>query len=334
MVNPPQVPRHSAMDMYLAQAGLKLDELDGIIKEKFTKESWNGHNRSRHIRIQWLRFQSKVEAIQINLRSINSSLTTCLTTMIVLAQVRLQTSVRELALVTNKISGDQIRLNSTIRKRLNLQNDHLSQLSKQHLQIQGTMENEQVPQARSEEAPRSSMGKEQASNGSVRNHSTYGFESVITVRTPYESLGQCNRLCICCCHPKRCVRMNDLLSTLTGSMCLNYVGGPTSRPCDQSSCRRKLPPIFNITYYFPRWLLTKMVSLCLSFDPTGSPSLCMHMPLIRPDTSKIFHLATAGDIGGMKTMFEKGLASPNDVAYTFGYSVLHVSVIPWQCPDR
>ena len=49
---------------------------------------------------------------------------------------------------------------------------------------------------------------------------------------------------------------------------------------------------------------------------------------MRPDTCKIFHLATAGDIEGMKMMFARGLASPNDVAYTFGYSLLHVGLMP------
>ena len=58
--------------------------------------------------------------------------------------------------------------------------------------------------------------------------------------------------------------------------------------------------------------------------------MSLQIARIRPDDSKIFHLATAGDIEGMKVMFARGLASPNDVSYTFGYSVLHVSVTKFQ----
>lgn len=51
------------------------------------------------------------------------------------------------------------------------------------------------------------------------------------------------------------------------------------------------------------------------------------MPRVRPDTAPIFHLASAGDIAGMQRLFRLGLASPDDVSYAFGYSVLHVSQI-------
>ena len=70
------------------------------------------------------------------------------------------------------------------------------------------------------------------------------------------------------------------------------------------------------------------MSVLLSFDPAGSLNMLMQMPYIRPDTSKIFYLVTAGDVEGIKLIFKRGLASPNDVSDTFGYSVLYVSIIP------
>ena len=72
--------------------------------------------------------------------------------------------------------------------------------------------------------------------------------------------------------------------------------------------------------------MNAFLSFELMGDPWGSPYISMRIARVRPDTSKIFHLATAGDIEGMKAMFARGLASPNDVSYSFGYSVLHVSM--------
>lgn len=293
------------------------------------KGSWKGHDRSKHIRLHWLRYQSRVKALQIDLRSINANLTTYLATTIITGQVRLQTSVQDVALVTKQISVENSRLNGVNCTRHNLQDDHLSQLSEQVLQLQTNIENEQSTRAQVKDLREISIsGKEQTVKTCLGHDSEFGFDGVIDVRTSIKGLDQCNGSCTCCCHPKRRIQFTETLSSLTGSMCLSYVGGQTSRSCDQSFCKRKLHTTFKLTYYFPRWFLIKVVSVLLSFDPVGSPNMSMQMPCIRLDTSRIFYLTTAGNVEGMKLMFKRGLASPNDVSDTFGYSVLHVSIIP------
>ena len=324
IVDDSKVARKPAISFYLLQAGLKLNELDEIINKRLMRVSWKGHDRSKHIRLHWLRYQSRVKALQIDLGSINTNLTTYLATMLITGQVRLQTSVQDVALVAKQISIENSRLNRANCTRHNLQDDHLSQLPKQVLQLQTNIEDQQSTRAQIEDLREILIsGKEQTVKTGLKHDSEFGFDG-----TSIKGLDQCNGSCTCCCHPKRRIQFTETLSSFIGSMCLSYVGGQISRSCDQSSCKRKLHTTFKLTYYFPRWFLIKVVSVLLSFDPAGSPNMSMQMPCIRPDTSRIFHLATAGDVEGMKLMFEKGLASLNDISDTFGYSVLHVSVIP------
>lgn len=323
-----KVTRNSPVVFYLAQAGRKLDELDEIINKKLLKGSWKGCSKSKQIRLQWLRNQSRVEVLQTHLRSINGNLTTCLTAVAITRQVCLQTSVQEVAQVTDNISGDVRWLNSAICSRLSLQSDQMSQLAKQILHLQMSNEKQQRRLAHVEEQRRIlSSGREQIDNTGIAHYTARSSEGAVSrVKTSIESLDQHSRLNTCCCYPRRRIQITNVLSSLIGSLCISYSGGQLSRPCKQCLCRTKSPLRLKINYYFPRWLLAKVVNVFLSFDPAGSPCVSLQMPRIRPDTSKIFHLATAGDIGGMKTMFQRGLASPNDVSYTFGYSVLHVSV--------
>ena len=83
--------------------------------------------------------------------------------------------------------------------------------------------------------------------------------------------------------------------------------------------------MLNLTYHFPRWLLGRIIDTYWGSDSIGCPTIALRMPRIRPDTAPIFHLAAAGDIAGIQQMFRLGLASPDDVSYAFGFSVLHVS---------
>ncbi|KAL8783693.1 MAG: hypothetical protein Q9195_009307 [Heterodermia aff. obscurata] len=84
--------------------------------------------------------------------------------------------------------------------------------------------------------------------------------------------------------------------------------------------------MLNVTYHFPHWLLSGVIDTSWGSDSVGCPTVALRMPRIRPDTAPIFHLAAAGDIAGMQRMFRLGLASPDDVSYAFGYSVLHFTV--------
>ena len=174
--------------------------------------------------------------------------------MLITDQVRLQTSVQDVALVAKQISIENSRLNKTNSTMHNLQDDHLSQLSKQVLKLQTNIEDQQSTRAQVDDLRETLIsGKEQTVKTGLRHDSEFGFDGVIDVRTSIKGLNQCNGSCTCCCHHKRRIQFTETLSSLTGSMCLSYVEGQTSRSCDQSSsCKRKLHTTFKLTYYFPR----------------------------------------------------------------------------------
>lgn len=240
-------------------------------------------------------------------------------------QVRLQNSLQEIALATSQLSIDSHQLRDSICSRIDLHHG-LSQLPKQIILQEST-----------DNRPNENSVIENLGEGSVSTtteikdeHFVYlpgsHPQGTIGSKNYFDGNGFCSGRCACSCHPKLRTQTAQTLSYLTGSVCIRYIGGQTNRACDLSSCKRKRSITLNLTCYFPHWLLLKAISISLGFDPVGGINITTKMPCICPDTSKIFHLATAGDIKGMKTMFERDLASPNDVSYTFGYSLLHVSL--------
>lgn len=137
----------------------------------------------------------------------------------------------------------------------------------------------------------------------------------------------CKSCCACCCHKRTRIQMSSVVGNLLGSLYLTYSNGYSHLACNEKSCQRRLQIMMNLTYHFPRWLLSCIINTYWGLDSVGCPTLALRMPRIRPDTAPIFHLAAAGDISGMRCMFRLGLASPDDVSHAFGYSVLHVSQI-------
>lgn len=60
----------------------------------------------------------------------------------------------------------------------------------------------------------------------------------------------------------------------------------------------------------------------LSFHHAAGPSLQLDMLRIIPDNSQCINFAVDGNIGGLKFLFDRGLASPRDVSSKRGYSLL------------
>ena len=319
-VDQSKVPSQSAILCYLRQAKLKLCELEGIIKNDLTKHSSKGRNNLKVLRVQWLRKRSKIQLLQTHLRSINGNLTTCFAATILSGQVRLQTSVDELAV---KMAINKHCANSHIHTKLSGPAEHPSRLSDRVFYLQSD-----VSEGQSALTP----AKDGITIGESSHRTCFKEQACVVgeatdVEDDLENLNWWNESCACCYRSTYRLQANDVLSHLLGSFCLSYTGSNKKRPCYQISCRKRMLTVFNINYYLPWWVLAKAVNIFLSFDPMGSPYMSLQLSRVRPDTSKIFHLTTAGDIGGMKTVFARGIASPNDVSDTFGYSVLHVSVI-------
>jgi hypothetical protein len=243
-------------------------------------------------------------------------------------------AVNQVSVVTNQFSADHRHSIDEITDRFNAQDQRLDHLAVQMLQIQSFFEAQNRTREMIEQvhkafvASNKGIGGLHALSDSATITSSMRIEtaSAIQVRTSYRRVMLCGPACRCSCHSERRRRTPQFLNRLMGSLFLGYTGVPVfPHPCDDSLCAQRSFPSAHLTYFFPEWFFRRMLTLAMAFDPVGGPQVALRMPRILPDTAKIFHLATSGDIDAIKAMFKTGQASPFDVSSSFGYSVLHVS---------
>ena len=290
---------NSLLSVYLTQARKKLAELDELIDKNFKEGSGRLYKGPRGACLAWLSSERRVNALRNDIHSINTSITACLAMTAVTAQFRLQNYLKEATSGTTEIVFSHTRTNKV---RSGVDSPHDSQLERMN----------------------SSIDNDQRRNDSV--HPRTSLPSLLGMDMS-QNENYCKSCCACCCHKRTRIQMSSVVGNLMGSLYLIYSNGYSHLPCNENSCQRRLQITLNLTYHFPRWLLSRVLNTYWGLDSIGCPTVALRMPRIRPDTAPIFHLAAAGDIAGMRRMFRLGLASPDDVSHAFGYSVLHVSQI-------
>jgi len=149
--------------------------------------------------------------------------------------------------------------------------------------------------------------------------------SAVHIRTSNYWGTPCRAGCCCACHKRHQVQTPRILENLIGTLFLGYSGLPMVTPsCDESSCRQRLIPSTQITYYFPRWFLQRAISLAIMLLPNDGPVASLRVQRAVSGSSKLFDYANIGDVESMKRLFSSGLASPHDVRFDSGTSALQV----------
>ena len=134
----------------------------------------------------------------------------------------------------------------------------------------------------------------------------------------------CSRCCTCACHRRRRIRSPRFVDNFWGTLFLGYSAMPIMAPtCSESTCKRSTAPSISLTYYFPKWLLNRALSVALM--NTLEPTACLRFPRVIDINEEIFSYTETDREEDIKLLFEQGLASPNDIDDTYGYSVLQVS---------
>ena len=67
-----------------------------------------------------------------------------------------------------------------------------------------------------------------------------------------------------------------------------------------------------------------MVTISLTNTPLAGPVASLEVRRTIPGDAEIFAYAKSGNVDGMKSLFQRGLASPHDVQYDSGVTALHV----------
>lgn len=96
--------------------------------------------------------------------------------------------------------------------------------------------------------------------------------------------------------------------------------------CDSDACEKAQTPHISLEYWFPMgFVWSQIVRLQLGFLPNVGPQASLSTLRRVPDSAQCVNFALAGNIQGLKELFKNGMASPQDVSSTRGYSLLRVS---------
>ena len=160
------------------------------------------------------------------------------------------------------------------------------------------------------------------------HHSPHATRA-INLRVSKNVRSCCSYRCECSCHTYRRMQSPLFLRSALGMLFTGYSGYPHDilGQCNTPTCQGSTGFHVSVTYVFPLWFVRKAISISLvrdSFDRI-SGSLSVRLPT-SPD-SDVFRLADMNDVDGLKRLFSKGLATPNDAMYRVDsvHTILDVS---------
>jgi hypothetical protein len=124
----------------------------------------------------------------------------------------------------------------------------------------------------------------------------------------------CPRWCSCICHKRDRLSSPHFLNQLLGALSVGYTALPYFRqPCNERRCQPRPSSSVRVTYRFPSWFLSRVISVLITSVPGYGPTMTLRTLKVIPDNEKAFIFAEKGDIDGLKNLFSRGLASIDDV---------------------
>ena len=135
---------------------------------------------------------------------------------------------------------------------------------------------------------------------------------------------ECDWGCNCSCHARRSLTSLERLSSIIGNVSVKFRAPRGNSPCDPESCRRKSPPMIQIDYLFPPWMLMAITSTTIIVPSLHSWNITLRVCRVVPDSAIIFRFALDGNLQGMRMLFDAGSASAHDVDASTGISALLV----------
>lgn len=181
-----------------------------------------------------------------------------------------------------------------------------------------------LPQYRRRRSRTSISSKDSSKSPMLPNMS-----EAISVRvTQYSTLYRSG--CICACHRRKKSSTPRFVDQVLGQLFIGYAGMPFPSPkCDSDACEKAQTPHVSLEYWFPvGFVWSQIVRLQFGFRPNVGPQVSLSTLRRVPDSAQSVDFALAGNIDGLKDLFKNGLASPQDVSSTRGYSLLRICSTP------
>jgi ankyrin repeat protein len=109
---------------------------------------------------------------------------------------------------------------------------------------------------------------------------------------------------------------------------MRYSGTPllTAMKCNKRRCKERHQSKIHASYYFPGWILHRMVEVVAKWDVNVTPTMNLRVMRVIPDQSPLFTYAMEGRTAGIRDLFLQKLASPIDIRESDGRSALHVAL--------
>ena len=166
---------------------------------------------------------------------------------------------------------------------------------------------------------------EQQNTSVDQSAGTAKFNSLsIAVTRPGVTMRLCSPTCRCRCHVQSVLKTPQLLQQITGYLLLGYSGSHILRQQCIPSCLQKTLKSMQMTYFLPRWFVSRAISISIS--NTVSPTFSIKSRKVVPEVNQLFSLSKFGDVDGIRRLFDNRLASPDDVHVRGGSTALHVKM--------
>jgi hypothetical protein len=143
---------------------------------------------------------------------------------------------------------------------------------------------------------------------------------------PYYRPRRCAVSCICRCHRCFRIRSPEALQKIFGTVFVELASLFILYSCNKGTCRQKSQSLLRLTYFFPQWLLMRMISATLWIPNLQACEISMKMPRVVPEDAEVFACARSGDIRGLRSLFDDGLASVHDTGVFTGACPITVRV--------
>lgn len=140
---------------------------------------------------------------------------------------------------------------------------------------------------------------------------------------------KCDRFCRCQCHINTSYTTPRWMRFFIGTLYISYSGTPllNRRPCNYLRCRKSGSPTSNFIYYFPGWMVSRVLSVTGRHDDLNGigASWTVRIPRVISEESDIWRRVRFGSAAVLLDTFREGLASPFDVS-CHGMSLLAVCI--------
>jgi hypothetical protein len=144
------------------------------------------------------------------------------------------------------------------------------------------------------------------------------------------AISPCTKGCCCICHSSTRIAFPTFIVPLLGFLSVTLSGLLlANNRCSETSCLQRSIFRTHISYRFPRWFLARILRLSLGLYPGEGPVGSLRVNRVVEDEAEIMDFVKSGNLEGVKSLFQRRLASPNDVNFSCDVPILNVSTPTW-----